>query len=312
MAKRILIGVAGILLSTIGLAAEIRIAKKIAHYWIDGSAGSGISGLSFCKGNLLTISDKNSEVIYTIKLEDGLAQLEPYLEISGLKAPKKDKPTNFWHFILDLSRPSAAMDFEGICCTDDAIYILSERYNRIAKVDMHGKANWLESVWSFTAKARGYLQGFNLSSEGLAKVGDNFWVALERDPRGLVKLTENEEAQIYSPPPVAGLDFHGKSEDFSALDYYDGALFTLERNAHAVCKRSVPSLKAEWCLDYRALEQSPELEYEGASAGGKGDGLAVGEEGIFILFDNNNISRSAVPQDRRALLLQLAVPESTR
>ncbi|MFA0809966.1 esterase-like activity of phytase family protein [Microbulbifer epialgicus] len=309
MTKCIFFGVTGILLSSIALATEIIPAKKVMHYWVDGSAGLSLSGLSFCDGKLLTVSDKESEEVYTIKLEGMRAKLEPYLKLSGLRVPKKDKPKNFWHFILDLTRPAAAMDFEGISCTDNTIYILSERYNRIAEVDREGKGRWLENLWSTTARAQGYMQGYNLSGVGLVKVGDDFWVALERDPRGLVKLGPKGSVQTYTPPPVTGLDFRGESENLAGLDYYDGALFTLEPNAYAVCRRELPSLKAEWCLDYRAFEESSELEYEATQIGGKGDGLVVGEQGIFIVFDNDNISRAQDPQDRRALLLHLSLPE---
>ncbi|WKD50464.1 esterase-like activity of phytase family protein [Microbulbifer spongiae] len=312
MIERVYAVVGGVLLSSLGLAAEISSAKLLASYWVDGSEGLGLSGLSFCNGQLLTVSDKKSDTIYTLELENKRAKAVPYLEISGLRPPKKDKPTNLWYFFLDLTRRPSAMDFEGISCKNNAIYILSERFNRIAKVDKQGKAHWLETNWSLEAKTQGYLQGFNLSSEGIVKVEDDFWVALESEPRGLVKLASNGSIQIFQLPPVDGLKFQGGSEDLTALDYFNGALFTLERNAHAVCKRALPNLQAEWCLDYRALELSPELGYEGTRTGGMGDGLAVREQGIFVLFDNSNISRIQDPKDRRALLLQLAFPEGTR
>jgi len=308
--NRFVWGVAGVLFSSVGLATEIIPAKKITHYWVENSAGLSISGLSFCNERLVTVSDKYSRDIYQIKLEGGRAKLETFLTLSGLMVPKKDKPTNFWHFILELTRPAVAMDFEGISCVDNTIYILSERYNRIAEVDIEGKGRWLENMWSSTAKAQGYMQGYNLSGVGLVKVKDNFWVAIERDPRGLVKLGPKGSIQIFTPPPVAGLDFRGESENLAGLDYHDGSLFTLEPNAYAVCRRTLPSLKAQWCLDYREIEESSELKYEAARTGGKGDGLAVGESGIFIVFDNDNISRSADPQDRRALFLHLGFPDN--
>lgn len=302
--------IAGLLLSPAGFTAEIIPAKKIAHYWLDGSAGEGTSGLSFCNGELLTVSDKNSEEIFKIQLEGRRAKLEPYLTLSSLLVPKKDKPRNFWHFILNFTRPPGAMDFEGITCSDNLIYLVSERYNRIAEIDRQGNTRWLDTMWSSEAKARGYMQGFNLASEGLVKAGDDFWVAMESEPRGLVKLSPNGDVQLFTLPPVAGLNFRGEVEDLGALDYYNGALFTLEGNAHAVCRRTLPSLKADWCLDYRMHERSSELQYETARKGAKGDGLAVGKEGIFIVFDNSDVSRSAAPKDRRALLLQLAFPDA--
>ncbi|WP_238152024.1 hypothetical protein [Microbulbifer sp. A4B17] len=311
MIKRICLSVAFVLLSSLGSAAEIIPAKKIAHYWVDDSAGLSISGLSFCDGKMLSVSDKQSREIYQIVLDDRFAALEIYLTLAGLRVPKKDRPTNFWYFLLDLTRPAAAMDFEAITCDDNAFYLLSERYNRIAEINKEGKGHWLENMWSSTAKAQGYMQGYNLSGVGLQKVGDDFWMAIERDPRALVKLGPKGSVQIFTPPPVEGLNFRDESENMAGLAYYDGALWTLEPNAYAVCRRELPSLKAQWCLDYWEHENSSELGYEVSRTGGKGDGLAIGEQGIFIVFDNDNISRIHDPQDRRALLLHLAFPEGT-
>ncbi|WP_226647366.1 SdiA-regulated domain-containing protein [Microbulbifer variabilis] len=309
MIKRFLFSVVFLHLSSLGMAAEIIPAKKLNHYWVDASAGLSISGLTFCDGKLFTISDKKSKEIYEIVVAGRHAKLVPYLTISGLGTPQKDKPTNFWHFLLELTRPAAAMDFEGISCADNNFYLLSERYNRIAEINMQGEGRWLENMWSSTAKAQGYLKGYNLSGVGLQKIGDDFWIAIERDPRGLVKIGPKESVQIFKLPPVAGLNFRGQTENLAALYYYDGALFTLEPNGYAVCRRELPSLKAQWCLDYWDQENSSELRYEVSRTGGRGDGLAVSEQGIFIVFDNDNISRIHDPQDRRGLLLQLAFPE---
>ncbi|QFT54228.1 hypothetical protein [Microbulbifer sp. THAF38] len=312
MIKRLLLCVFFVLVPSLGMATEIIPAKKLNHYWVSASAGLSISGLTFCDGKLFTISDKKSEEIYEIVVEGRRAELESYLTLYGLGAPKKDRPTNFWHFLLDLTRPAAAMDFEAISCVDNKFYLLSERYNRIAEINMQGEGHWLENMWSSTAKAQGYLKGYNLSGVGLQKIGDDFWIGLESDPRGLVKIGPKKSVQIFKLPPVTGLNFRGQSENLAALYYYDGALFTLEPNAYAVCRRELPSLKAQWCLDYWEQENSSELRYEVSRTGGKGDGLAVNEQGIFIVFDNDNISRIHDPQDRRGLLLQLAFPEGAQ
>ncbi|WP_444884208.1 hypothetical protein [Microbulbifer sp. PSTR4-B] len=311
MIKRILFFFISLLVPS-AMAADIIPAKKVQHYWVNASAGLSLSGLTFCDGRLLTISDKKSEKVYQIVLKGVHAKLEPFVTLSGLNVPKKDRPTNVWYFLLDLTRPAAAMDFEAISCVDNNLYLLSERYNRIAEVDMQGQGRWLENMWSTTAKAQGYMQGYNLSGVGLQKVGDDFWMVLERDPRALVKLGPKGGVQIFTPPAVEGLNFRGQSENLAGLSYYDGALFTLEPNASAVCRRELPSLKAQWCLDYWEQENSSELGYEVSRTGGKGDGLAVGDTGIFIVFDNDNISRIHDPQDRRALLLHLAYPEGAQ
>src|SRR5690606_6621878 len=117
--------------------------------------------------------------------------------------------------------------------------------------------------------ARGFLQQFNGESEGLVKVGDDFWVALERDPRGLLKLSAGDQVgwDFRTIPAVGGLDFRGRSEDLAGLATYDGALFTLERNAFAVCRRNFDNLRAEWCIHYRDIEEGPNYVYRETSFG---------------------------------------------
>jgi len=309
--KRSLFSTLCILLSPLLAIAAVSPAKLQASYWVDDSEGLDISGLSFCADNLLAISDKNSAEVYMLKFQGGDAHLASHLQLTGLEIPEHDEPGNLWVALKELFRSANELDFEGVSCDEDAIYLVSEHYNRIAVVDGQGDAAWQEHRWSPIARSQGYLQKTNAASEGLVKAGDNFWVALEREPRGLLKLSPNGEVKVFTLPKVAGLDFAGRSEDLTGLDYYDGALFTLERNAHAVCRRILPSLEAEWCLNYRALEESPERVYE-ETRYGKGEGLAVNGRGVFVVLDNNNVGRAMVPDDRRALLLHLAFPDDSQ
>ncbi|WP_444921590.1 esterase-like activity of phytase family protein [Microbulbifer sp. CnH-101-G] len=309
MIKRFLFSITLVLLSPLVAAVEITPAKLQASYWVDNSEGLDISGLSFCAGKLLAVSDKNSGEIYALALDGDRAELRSHLLLADLGIPSKDQTGSLWVALTEFFRPAGELDFEGISCADDTIHLVSEHYNRIANVDAQGRANWQEHIWSPKAREQGYLQKPNASSEGLVKAGDTFWVAMERDPRGLLRLNANGEVRTFTLPPVSGLDFYGRSEDLTGLDYYDGALFTLERNAHAVCRREPSSLKAQWCVDYRELEESPERIYE-ETRYGKGEGLAVNSQGIFVVLDNNNVGRAQAPEDKRALLLHLAFPES--
>ena len=69
------------------------------------------------------------------------------------------------------------------------------------------------------------------------------------------------------------------------------------------------SLRAEWCIHYRDVEEGPEYVYQ-ETRFGKGEGLAISEQGIFVVLDNNGVARAADPADRRGLLMRLAFPES--
>ncbi|WP_444884551.1 hypothetical protein [Microbulbifer sp. PSTR4-B] len=297
-----------LLLSSKGIAADIYPAKPIASYWLNNSLEVGLSGLSYCD-ELISVSPKNNKIIYKIYLGDQHAKLDPYINVHGLTAPKKGRPKRVSHFVMDLFRPKSAMRFGGVSCRHDGSFVLSERYHKIAHVDKDGSAAWLHDKWSSVIGHLGYTLKYNNGGEGIVDVGDDLWVAMEREPRGLLKIRADKEFQVFSLPEVEGLDFNGHPEDIRGLDYHDGALFTLESNASAVCRRALPSLQAEWCLVYREIEESPEYAYEASGRGGMGAGVAVNNKGIFVIFNNSNISRASKPADRRGLLLHLAFPE---
>ncbi|WP_233998929.1 hypothetical protein [Microbulbifer pacificus] len=288
-------------------------ATLLNAWWIDGSEGLDISGLSFCDGELLAVADKVSEQIFQLSPESDRDSVALKTK-AGFTRPSlpDDQPVPLKARALHVASPSLSMDFEGITCDADGIYLLSERYNRIARLNsIESRGEWLPVRWSESAKTRGFLRVFNAESEGVAKIGDDFWVALERDPRGLLKLHagDQEGRDFRVVPEVKGLDFRGRSEDIAGLAAYDGALFTLERNAFAVCRRNVESLQAEWCIHYHDVEEGSEFVYLDTRFG-KGEGLAVNERGIFVVLDNNGIGRAAAPEDTRGLLLHLAFPEA--
>jgi len=301
-------GLAALLLPQSALAASVPVtpARLLQSYWLDGSAGLDISGLSFCRGELLAASDKDSHNIYAVQLGRGRARLAPRALLANLDTPAP-ADEGLKARLLDLVQAAPAADFEGITCAADDVYLVSERHHRIAAADRSGAARWLPQHWAQAARERGYMQQFNGASEGLVKAGDDFWVALERDRRGLVHFVPGAEPQFLDIPPVAGLDFRGRSADLTGLALYGGDLFTLERNAFAVCRRAPDTLQAKWCITYRAFEEAPEYAYR-ETYYGKGEGLAVDDSGIYVVLDNNNVARAADPQDRRGLLLHLAFP----
>lgn len=291
-----------LLLPSLAAAVPVHPAQLIEAKWLDGSAGLDISGLSFCNGELLAVSDKDSGEIYSV---DGTA-LQPSAQLAGLGAPQGE-PAGLIAGLVEKIRPNGEMDFEGISCDGEAVYLVSERHNRIARLQQEGKAEWLPQRWAESARASGYLKKFNAGTEGLVRIGSDFWIALEREPRGLLHLSDDSEPRIHKVPPVPELNFRDRSEDLTGLAYHRGALYTLERNALAVCRRSLQTLNAEWCIDYRHIEEAPEYIYAETKYG-KGEGLAVKDSGIYVVLDNNNVARAANLEDKRALLLHLSLP----
>lgn len=304
-------------------AETVRPAKLLGAWWLEGSAGLDISGLSFCNGQLLAISDKRDDRVYRVRLPDSeevrVASLDLFREFPAPEAPDGGGLVNR---LAALVRPDAQMDFEGITCDGSTPYLVSERHERIARLSGEGdraEAEWLPLRWREMAVQQGYLTIFNAGSEGIVFSGSPaapvFWVALERKPRGLLRIamasedgTGAKEVQLLQLPLVSGLDFRGRPEDLTGLDVFEGGLYTLERNAFAVCRRSLESLEAQWCIDYGDVEEAPQFVYADTHFG-KGEGLAVNERGIFVVLDNNNVARAADPSDQRALLMHLAHPD---
>ncbi|WP_193164592.1 esterase-like activity of phytase family protein [Microbulbifer hainanensis] len=281
-------------------------ANLLASYWLDGSPGLDISGLSFCDGELLAVSDKDSANLYAIRFDKDSARVEPRALPAGLEIPEAENEA-LEARLLNLVQSAPAADFEGISCDRDGIFLVSERHHRIASIQPPD-SSWMPQRWAKSARERGFMQKFNGASEGLLKVGDDFWIAMERDRRGLVHFSGDDTApQLFEIPPVDGLDFRHRSKDLTGLAFYDGDLFTLERNAFAVCRRSLTDLQAKWCIDYRDIEMAPQFVYR-ETFFGKGEGLAVDASGIYVVLDNNNVARQADPQDRRGLLLHLGFP----
>ncbi|MBB5209977.1 esterase-like activity of phytase family protein [Microbulbifer hydrolyticus] len=303
------------MLAASGLRAESAVpvfpAQLLHAWWIDGSEGLDLSGLSFCNGELLAVADKSSERIYRLSPEPGKDTVPLATKAEFTRPPlPHDQPVSIKARALHYASTPLSMDFEGITCDASDIFLLSERHNRIVKLDQAGRrGQWMPARWSESAREQGFLQLFNAESEGVVKVGEDFWVALERDPRGLLKLQPGDGVgqHYYRVPPVPGLDFRDRPEDLTALAFYDGSLFTLERNAFAVCRRAIATLAAEWCVQYRGIEEAPEYIYRKTHFG-KGEGLAVNDQGIFVVLDNNSVTRVVAPEDSRGLLMQLAFP----
>lgn len=296
------------MLPPLAAAVPVTSAKLIASYWLDHSAGLDISGLSFCNGELLAVSDKNSAGYYSVRIATGSASLEAGPLMTGLETPSMESE-GLKARLASLLQPAPAADFEGITCDQQGIFLVSERHHRVAAVQPSHRAAWMPLRWSEAARERGYMRKFNGASEGLVKAGGDFWIAMERDRRGLVRFAHGSNMpEFFELPTAEGLDFRGRSMDLTGLAFYGGDLFTLERNAFAVCRRSIADLRAKWCIQYRAIEEAPENVYQ-ETRYGKGEGLAVDDSGIYVVLDNNNVGRAADPNDRRGLLLHLAFPE---
>jgi hypothetical protein len=315
---RILLKITLLLLATVARGDERAIAFSDAQVFsIVGSEGKDLSGLAFCRNRLLANSDKIDNEIFAVELHDEIATLVPARALPPMPARTMHYAypayITYWYhrwFGGDF------LDWEDIQCYGDAIYLASERKNGIAKIsnfDTGGNtAEWLPIDWYEALHEAGYLNAYNAYVEGLAVLdAEHLLIALERQPRGLAELRKQRDGS-WKITPIAlsndrHLEFRNNSEDIAALTLHDGWLYTLERNASAICRRDLTAFKAQSCFSYRSIEDDPRYRFRDQKFG-LGEGLAIDDRFIYVVFDNNNQPREVDALDRRALLLKIKIP----
>ena len=285
-------------------------AKNIDVFLLEGSERLELSGLSFCHNKLLSISDNNNHFVYEVVFSDAhKAALKIFIQLPDL--PKKNvsypllQQISYWYD--GLSSHDRA-DFEAITCDKENIYLLSERKNDIVKItEKH--ANWLNVNWYNPLHDKGFLNKYNAYGEGLVKIDDFFYLAIEREERGVFKLTQKNNGQHFMIeqqllPSAPFLSWYGKKEDLSDLAYDGKYLYTLERNAYAVCKRTIPDFKVVVCFSYASIERGEVYRYHDAKFG-MAEGLAVDANFIYIVLDNNGLHKASSPEDARSILIRM-------
>lgn len=306
---------AGLIVALVAAAAPtVQDFRGVEPFLIESAAGidvTDLSGLTWCNGRLLAISDKNNDTIFDITLRDGHATIAPAFAIPPV--PPREiayrAPASLL-YTLDAARFAGRQDWEGIDCHGGAVYLVSERKNAILKVDA-GKANWLPVDWYETLYAQGYLHKYNAFAEGIAvQDDDHLLVAIEREPRGILQVQRDGDRwqlRMNAIDDTHELNFRAGNADVADIALQDDKLFTLERNASAVCRRDLKTLRADSCFSYAATEKDPRWRYADSNFG-IGEGFALDGQWIYIVFDSNDLNRVSAPDDRRSLLLRIPLP----
>jgi hypothetical protein len=86
-------------------------------------------------------------------------------------------------------------------------------------------------------------------------------------------------------------------------------VYTLLRNAHLVVqlRRTAQGWEEGEAWSYVAAENDARLAYADQKFG-MAEGLAFGEDKVFIILDNNGVARATSPEDRRPLLFVFERP----
>lgn len=280
------------------------------------TAITDLSGLAFCRGQLLAVSDKISDTIFAISIADGHATIAPALHVPTLPARSTAyrSPANVL-YRLDGVRYADRLDWEGITCRGDTIYLLSERNNAVLKIE-GDTSSWLPVDWYENLYSAGFLHTYNAYVEGIALRDDaTFLIAIEREPRGILTLQRDASHTWHIAASALSndkpLDFRAGNPDIADITIHRNAVFTLERNASSVCRRDPHTLRAGSCFSYFHIEDDPRWRYADSNFG-IGEGLAIDDQWIYIVFDSNDKSRINSTDDRRSLLLRIPVPQAWR
>lgn len=293
-----------------------------AEYPVAGMPDGNLSGLAYCDGELLVVSDRIDDRIFHLTPVGGLmqAKAEPFI------APPPPPSNLPWGVrargqLLSLVRGNE-LDFEGISC--DSLgnrYLVSETHAAVLQVPRAGEPNWLllPDALVRQARASGMLLNFNALLEGVAvdPTGERLWLAAERERRGLMVVKRQQtswrcvgscvlftEGGTELPPAPSGSE-RQIARDFSDVAFFNDKLFTLERLAHRICRRTPGKGVVERCWSFVEEAMADTRVY--GMPFGVAEGLWVDARGAWIGLDNGGKARA--DGERRPIVWRFSAPK---
>lgn len=296
---------------------ELQLSRE---YVVDGIPGGNLSGLAWCGDALWTVSDREDDRVYRLHPGDGVMRAEA--EVFQVEPPPDSglpwgQRMRTW---LTGKARGGQLDFEGLTCDSAGNrYLVSESRATVLHLPPGGSPRWLALPENLVRQARasGMLVTFNAMFEGIAvdPEGERLWLAAERERRGLLVLHKQQTAWsctggcvLYSEggtePAPAALGGEELSRDFSDLAFHAGKLFTLERQAHRLCRRKTADATVERCWSYAAEALTDARRYPVDY--GSAEALWLDDEGAWIGVDNGNHRRG--DGENRPIVWRFAAP----
>jgi len=259
---------------------------------VEGGANFQPSGLYLSSGRLLVVSDKHDDAVFELSLERDSAVARPFRRF---QAPGGE-----------------ALDLEGVAGGEDGSLLLaSEAQFRVLAVSASGQATWFTSSLEKVGQREGLFQKRNAGLEGVARIGKQVVIAAEREPRGLLEVADGsgEPVVAYRLPSAACRGPVGRTDDLTDLSVSDGELYALQRNAHFVVRmtRSEGRFREAGRWSYARAENDPRYRYRDRTFG-LAEGLALDEQHVYVVLDNNDEPRESRKDDRRGMLFVFKRP----
>ena len=292
----------------------------LSEHPVEGMSGGNLSGLAWCQDALWAVSDRVDERLYRLVGEAGALQADA----QSFAAPPPPDIRLPWglrmrNWVAGTLR-GGHLDFEGLSC--DAAgnrYLVSEARMSVLMLPVEGEPRWLSLPSSLLRQARasGMLLHYNSMFEGIAvdPSGERLWLAAERMRRGLLALQRqrsswrcsgscvllSESGETVGPEALGG---KAQPLDFSALAFYQDKLFTLERQAHRICRRQLSDAAVERCWSFAAVAVDESRRYPVAY--GMAEALWVDKDGAWVGVDNGRFSRT--DGESRPVVWRFAAP----
>ncbi|TBU79059.1 DNA topoisomerase IV [Pseudomonas daroniae] len=294
--------------------------KLLSEHPVAGMDAGNLSGLAWCGDALWAVSDREDDRLYRLDSSDRIWQAE----VEHFVAPPAPVMPLPWGlrmraWVSGLVR-GGHLDFEGISCDAKGNrYLVSESRAAVLQVPPAADAQWLTLPEGMVRQARasGMLLHFNSLFEGIAvdPAGERLWLAAEKQRRGLVVLHHrratwlceggcvllSEGGQEASPEALGGAP---APVDFSGLAFHNEKLFTLERQAHRICRRTPATGDAERCWSFAAEALTDERRYP--MSYGVAEALSIDEEGAWVGVDNGGHARG--DGEKRPVVWRFAAP----
>ncbi|MGX5221048.1 DNA topoisomerase IV [Pseudomonas segetis] len=295
--------------------------KLVSEHPVDGMSAGNLSGFAWCGDALWAVSDRDDGRIYRLSGGDGVWQAEPEL-FTAPPAPDSGLPwgIRMRAWATGLVR-GGSLDFEGMTCDSNGNrYLVSEAKVAVLQLPVAADPEWLRLPESLVRQARGsgMLLHFNALLESIAidPAGERMWLAAERQRRGLLVLHKknsvwgctggcvllSESGKVPAPEKLGGKP-HPK--DFSDVSYYAEKLFTLERQAHRICRRTLSNGEVERCWSFADQVLTDARRYP--STFGRVEALQIDEQGAWLGVDNGGLVRA--DGESRPIVWRFAAPK---
>lgn len=255
------------------------------------------------KGELWCLSDQRPGVFrIQFKADTNVADL--------VRIPEILTPAHAETLLQAKTPVAARLDCEGMA-RDSAgrIYISEEARRWILRwTPETRRLDRLEIDWT-PVRQFFHPTDLNASFEGIA-VGtdDRLYVANERHV-GRIIVVDLKTLKVLDHFAVSPADSVGEDTHYTDLCWADESLWILLRDVRKLVRVDPRTKQVLVEFDYAAMETRREVAYGSFFAPGFMEGLAVDDENIWLLSDNNGVGRRQDSKDTRPTLFRCKRPD---